>query len=100
MTDCVSVSKSAFQELHVNYTVCVQPWFPQQTQLSGPLDSVYATVTLFQDPVLFKRSDKVSIGILTKRRAGVSGEQGERQISTDQHTHLKHGAVLTQLGRH
>lgn len=68
-------------------------------QLSGPLDSAYVTVTLFQDPVLFKRSDKVSIGILTKQRVRVSGEQGERRTSTDQHTHLKHRAALTEWRR-
>lgn len=38
--------------------VCVRPWFPQQTQLSGPLDCAYVTAALFQDPVLSKRSDK------------------------------------------
>lgn len=35
-------------------------------------------MTLFQEPVLFKRSDKVSIGILTKLGVGVSSERGLR----------------------
>ena len=57
MTDCM------FKGLHARthvcvLRVCVQPRFPQQTQLSGPLDYAYVTAALFQDLVLSKRSDK------------------------------------------
>lgn len=72
--------------------VCVQPWFPQQTQLSGPFDCVYVTVTLFQEHVLFERSDKEAQGSSQTRRRGCR-VKGVKVRYPQSDTHLKRRAT-------
>lgn len=66
--------------------VCVQPWFPQQTQLSGLEDWAYVTVTLFREPVLSKRSDKEAQESLQSRGRGC---RVKADIHKPTHTHIR-----------
>lgn len=97
-------AQARFKVLCMYYTVgarvcvcarmCVQPWFPQQMQLSGALDCVCATVTLFQDPELSERSDKEAQESSQSRRRGcrVKGVKGRRPQSD---THASHTQSTT-----
>lgn len=73
--------------------MCVQPWFPQQTQLSGPFDCVYVTVTLFQEHVLFERSDKEAQGSSQTRRRGCRVKEVKVRYPQSDTQHLKHRAA-------
>lgn len=82
---------------HRQVCVCVyvrvQPWFPQQTQLSGPFDCVYVTVTLFQEHVLFERSDKEAQGSSQTRRRGCRVKEVKVRYPQSDTQHLKDRAA-------